>query len=41
MIADRIINKKRSQGVTELFVLRIKLNISLVFTTQPYFAILC
>ena len=32
-------NKKLNPIVTELFIRRRKLNISLVFITQPYFAV--
>ena len=38
MIADMLSNKKFNQIVTELFIRGRKLNISLVFITQPYFA---
>ena len=37
MIADMIHNKKLNSIVTELFIRRRKLNISLVFITQSYF----
>ena len=36
MIADMIHNKKLDSIVTELFIRRRKLNISLVFITQSY-----
>ena len=39
MIADILINKKYYPIVTELFIGRRKLNISLVFITQSYFAV--
>ena len=39
MIADLLSNKKRNPVVTELFVRGRKLNISLVFITQSYFAV--
>ena len=39
MIADMLINKKRNRIVTELFIKRKKLNISLVFIKKSYFAI--
>ena len=40
MIADMLSNKKLNPAVvTELFIRRKKLNISLVFNTQSYFAI--
>ena len=39
MISDRIINKKLYPVVTELFITGRKLNISLVFIMQSYFAI--
>ena len=39
MIADMLSNKKLNPVVTELFIRRKKLNISLVFNTQSYFAI--
>ena len=38
MIADMLSNKKLNQIVTELFIRGRKLNISLVFITQSYFA---
>ena len=38
MIADILSNKKRNPIVTELFIRSRKLNISLVFTIQSYFA---
>ena len=38
MIADIISNKKFSPIVTEFFIKGRKLNISLVFNTQTYFA---
>ena len=37
MIADMINNKKLNSTVTELFIRRRKLNISIVFITQSYF----
>ena len=39
MIADMLSNKKPNPTVTQLFIRGRKLNISLVFTTQSYFAI--
>ena len=36
MIADTLINGKLNPIVTELFIRGRKLNISLVFNTQPY-----
>ena len=39
MIADIVSNKKLKPIVTELFIRGRKLNISLVFTTQSYFAV--
>ena len=39
MIADMLNNKKINQVVTELFIRDRKLNISLVFNTQSYFAV--
>ena len=39
MIADMLSNKKLNPIVTELFIRGIKLNISLVFNTQSYFAV--
>ena len=39
MIADMIINKKLNSTVTELFIRRRKLNISLVFIVQSYFKV--
>ena len=39
MIADMINNKKLNSIVTELFIRRRKLNISLVFITQSYFKV--
>ena len=39
MIADMINNKKLNSTVTELFIKRRKLNISLVFITQSYFKV--
>ena len=39
MIADMLTNKKSNPVVTELFVRGRKLNISLVFITQSYFAV--
>ena len=38
MIADMLSNKKLNRTVTELFIRGRKLNISLVFITQYYFA---
>ena len=38
MIAGMLINKKLHPIVTELFIRGRKLNISLVFITQSYFA---
>ena len=38
MIADMLSNKKLDPIVTELFIRGRKLNISLVFITQSYFA---
>ena len=40
MIADMLSNKKRDPIVTEWFIRGRKLNISLVFITQSYFAVL-
>ena len=40
MIANLLTNKKLNPIVTELFIRGIKLNISLVFVTQSYFAVL-
>ena len=40
MIADMLSNKKISPKVTELFVRGRKLNISVVFISQSYFAVL-
>ena len=40
MIADMLSNKKLNPIVTELFIRGGKLNISLVFNTQSYFAVL-
>ena len=40
MIADMLSNKKLNPIVTELFIRRRKLNSSLVFITQSYFAVL-
>ena len=40
IIADMLNNKKRNQIVTELFVRGSKLDISPVFITQSYFAVL-
>ena len=37
MIADMLSNKNLNPIVTELFIRGRKLNISLVFITQPYF----
>ena len=39
MIADMLSNKKLNAIVTELFIKGRKLNISLVFITQSYFAV--
>ena len=39
MIADMINNKKLNSIVTELFIRGRKLNISIVFITQPYFKV--
>ena len=39
MIADMISNKKFNPVVTELFIRRRKLNISIVFITQSYFKV--
>ena len=39
MIADMIKNKNLNSIVTELFIRGRKLNISLVFITQPYFTV--
>ena len=39
MIVDLLSNKKLNPIVTELFIRGIKLNISLVFITQTYFAV--
>ena len=39
MLADMVSNKKRNPIVTELFISERKLNISLVFIKQSYFAI--
>ena len=39
MIADMIHSKKLNSIVTELFIRGRKLNISLVFITQPYFKV--
>ena len=39
MIADMPSNKKLNPIVTELFIRGIKLNISLIFITQSYFAV--
>ena len=39
MIADMLSNKKLNPIVTELFIRGRKLNISLVFITQSYFAL--
>ena len=40
MIADMLSNKKLNPIVTELFIRGGKVNISLVFVTQSYFAVL-
>ena len=39
MIADMFSNKKLNSILTELFIRRRKLNISLVFVTQSYFKV--
>ena len=39
MIADMLSNKKPNPTVTEVFIRRRKLNISLAFITQSYFAV--
>ena len=39
MIADVLSNKKLNKIVTELFIRGRKLNISIVFITQSYFAV--
>ena len=39
MTADMLSNKKLNSVVTELFIIGRKLNISLVFITQSYFAV--
>ena len=39
MIADMLVNKKRYQVLTELFIRGGKLTIFLVFNTQSYFAV--
>ena len=39
MIADMLSNKKLNKIVTELFIRGRKLNISIVFITQSYFAV--
>ena len=39
MIADMLSNKKLNAIVTELFIRGRKLNVSLVFITQSYFAV--
>ena len=39
MIADMLINKKCNQKVTKLIIRGRKLNVSLVFITQSYFAL--
>ena len=39
VIADMLSNKKLDKIVTELFIRGRKMNISLVFITQPYFAV--
>ena len=39
MIVDRLSNKKLNAMVTELFIRARKLNISLIFITQSYFAV--
>ena len=40
MIADMLSNKKFNPIVTELFIRGRKLNISLIFITQSYFAVI-
>ena len=40
MIADILSNKKLNPAVTELFIIGRKLNISFVFITLSYFAVL-
>ena len=39
MIADMLNNKKYNPMVPEIFIRGRKLNISLVFVTQPYFVV--
>ena len=39
MIADMLVNKKLNAIVTELFIGERKLNISVLFITQSYFAV--
>ena len=39
MIDDMLCNKKPNRTVTELFITGRKLNISVVFITQSYFAV--
>ena len=39
MIADMLSNKKRNPVVIELFIRGRKLNVSLAFITQSYFAV--
>ena len=39
VVADMLSNKKLQPRVTELFIKKRKLNISLVFITQSYFAV--
>ena len=39
MIADMLSNKKLNSIVTDFFIRGKKLNISLDFITQPYFAV--
>ena len=39
MIVDMLSNEKFDKIVTELFIRRSKLNISLAFITQSYFAV--
>ena len=39
IIADMLNNKRLNKLVTEIFIRRRKLNISLVFITQSYFAV--
>ena len=39
MIADMLNNKSFNQTVTDLFIIRRKVNISVIFITQSYFAL--